>query len=235
MARASEDRYWSYQGEKVLLLGGWNHGHNPFLDHDTQDANGRSGSSSENQITAAMDELAAAGGNLLRCVLDPGAGASLQGFDFCARAGGWMGSAENAVEEFWRSLLAGVAGVRFHRPDSGIGLSERSKNAIRAARLIESKVKFWEVECRQDLLSQREPNEAYLSVGPGPKLILFLTEGGSVRVDLTGSAKRELEATWVNITTGEAKEARPVTGGRVITLESPKPGPWAVAICFSNR
>jgi len=32
---AIEGRYWKYNGERVLLLGGWNHGHNPFIDHDT--------------------------------------------------------------------------------------------------------------------------------------------------------------------------------------------------------
>jgi hypothetical protein len=82
-----EDRYWKHDGRKVLLIGGWNHGHNPFLDHDTMDANGRSGRSSETEITAALDELTSAGGNLIRCVLDPGVGAGIQGFDFCAKSG----------------------------------------------------------------------------------------------------------------------------------------------------
>ena len=39
------------------------------------------------QITAALDELTEAGGNLLRCVLDPGVGAGVQGFDFCGKSG----------------------------------------------------------------------------------------------------------------------------------------------------
>jgi hypothetical protein len=46
-----------------LLIGGWNHGHNPFLDHHTMDASGRSGRSTEAQITAALDDLIEAGGN----------------------------------------------------------------------------------------------------------------------------------------------------------------------------
>ena len=82
-----EDRYWTYEGKKVLLIGGWNHGHNPFIDHDTMDENGRAGVSTKAQIAAAMDDMIAAGGNLLRCVLDPGMGAGIQGFDFCKKTG----------------------------------------------------------------------------------------------------------------------------------------------------
>ena len=71
----------------VLLLGAWNHGHNPFIDHDTDDDRDKQGVSTVAQITEAMDALRAAGGNLLRCVLDPGMAAGVQGFDFCAQGG----------------------------------------------------------------------------------------------------------------------------------------------------
>jgi len=36
---AIDGRYWKYDGKRVLLLGGWNHGHNPFIDHDTDNDN----------------------------------------------------------------------------------------------------------------------------------------------------------------------------------------------------
>jgi hypothetical protein len=64
-----DGRYWKYNGRRVLLLGAWNHGHNPFIDHDTDNDN--RGVSTIAQIKNAMDELVAAGGNYLRCVLDP--------------------------------------------------------------------------------------------------------------------------------------------------------------------
>ena len=42
------------------------------------------------------------------------------------------GDSENAIEEWWRNLLAGVAGVRFHRPTAGIGLCEESKELYKS-------------------------------------------------------------------------------------------------------
>lgn len=478
------DRYWSYQGQKVLLIGGWNHGHNPFLDHDTMDADGVSGVSTEEQITAAMDEMVDAGGNLLRCVLDPGVGAGIQGFDFCAKSGelydlrrmagpywtrldfflsqaqaraiivqieiwdrfdwyngghkgwpaspfnpknninyttatsgllesyegkgdrtgnpfgwgtpgqttyvnadkqrkaqydlvrsyqerfidkllsvtfaydnvlysannevrhqepawgrywmryirgkaasqgktvlctdmfwdlldlpgpsmfdylmanadfydyfdvsqvsaqrnkrsdsarevgqkhwtmvshaaaeartvhrllhmnkiygsrdrdgGWMGSADNAVGEFWRGLIAGVAAVRFHRPDSGIGLSTKSKNCMRATRLIESKVKFWEVNPRQDLLSECGQDEAYVAAQPGEKYVLYFTEDGndgSVLLNLKPYRGTSFTVYWVNIETGHWGPAEQIAGGRLAPLRKPGPGHQAAAIVRSK-
>jgi len=471
-----EERYWTYEGRKVLLIGGWNHGHNPFLDHDTMDANGRSGASTEAQITAALDELAQAGGNLLRCVLDPGVGAGVQGFDFCVRSGAlydlnrmagpywtrlafflreaqqrriivqieiwdrfdwyngghegwptspfnpknnvnytvatsglavsypgkgdktnnpfgqttaqqtayrnaspkgkaqfdlvrlyqekfmdkflsvtfaydnvlyaannevrhqepawgqywiayikraaalagktvlctdmfwdlldlpgpcdfdllmanpkiyeyfdvsqtsahrsskalqprvaghehwkkvsyaaqkakavnrllhvnkiygsaqaglWMGTADGAIGEFWRSLMAGVAGVRFHRPESGIGLSKQSKDCMRTVRLLEEKVKFWEVESRQDLLSDCALDEAYLAAQAGEKYILFLTDGGGVGLSLGAYAQVGFELTWFDIDSGRPGPAIELAGGKTIDIAAPGPGPWAAAI-----
>lgn len=471
-----EDRYWTYDGEKVLLIGGWNHGHNPFLDHDTMDANGRSGASTEAQITAALDELTQAGGNLLRCVLDPGVGAGVQGFDFCARSGDlydlrrmagpywtrldfflreaqqrriivqieiwdrfdwyngghqgwptspfnpknnvnyttttsglatsypgkgdrtnnpfgqstpnqtayknagpkgkaqfdlvrrfqekfmdkflsvtfaydnvlysannevrhqepgwgqywidhirraaaqkgktvlctdmfwdlldlpgpsdfdylmanpdiydyfdisqtsahrtskalqprgaghahwkkvshaakhakavnrllhvnkiygspqaglWMGTAEGAIGEFWRSLIAGVAGVRFHRPESGIGLSEKSKDCMRAVRLLEDKIKFWEVESRQDLLTDCALDEAYLAAKPGERYILFFTDGGSIGLKLDAYAEAGFDLTWIHIDSGALGPSLGLTGGRTVSIVAPTPGHWVAAI-----
>lgn len=80
--------YWSLDGETTLLLGGWNHGHNPFLDHSTLDGGGYEDTSSPAEIVAALGELAASRGNILRCVLDPGVAAGRQGFDFCRKVNG---------------------------------------------------------------------------------------------------------------------------------------------------
>lgn len=468
-----QDRYWKYQGQRVLLIGGWNHGHNPFIDHDQSDANGKSGVSTEAQVKAAMDELVDAGGNLLRCVLDPGMGAGLQGFDFCAKSNGlydlgqmagpywsrldfflqearkrriivqieiwdrfdwsdasweswpvspfnpanninyttatsglehsypnktgnpfgqgtpgqstydnasptrkrqfdrvrmyqekfvdkllsvtlaydnvlysannearylepawgeywiarirnaaalrgkavlctdmfwdlldlpgpsrfdhllanaerydyfdvsqtsahrrsrpvprreagrthwnkisyaaeqakranrllhmnkiygskdaglWMGTADGAVDEYWRSLIAGVAGVRFHRPTSGIGLSERSKNCLRATRKVEDKVRFWDVEPRQDLLTQASADEAYLAASPGKEYILYFTDGGSVGLDHGDYAGVRFELTWVSVATGQFGSTSAFYGGTTVTVKAPSRGPWVAAV-----
>jgi hypothetical protein len=462
---AIDGRYWKYNGRRVLLLGGWNHGHNPFIDHDTDNDKDSKGVSSAEQIKGAMDELVAAGGNYLRCVLDPGMAAGTQGFDFCAKSGNqydlntmtgpfwtriemfvaearkrniivqievwdrfdlidgswgswpaspwnpknninyttassglaesyrsfsehpfiqgvpghptyenasesrkqkydlvrsfqdkfidkllsitlgydnvlycmnnethedpawgqyWMnfirgkakaqgksalttdmfddvyraessrglayqlnnrdkydyvdvsqvnsrhadeehwdkvkwiaeaasktnppyllhmtkvygndlalggkpwssfrpGDTDNAIEEWWRNLLAGAAGVRFHRPTSGIGLYPAAKNCISATRKVETKVKFWDVEPRLDLLTDRQSDEAYLAADPGKAYILYFTKngGGSVGLKLDNYPDTKFELRWINIGTGDWGPATSISGGNTVTIDRP--------------
>lgn len=462
---AIDGRYWKYDGRRVLLLGGWNHGHNPFIDHDTNNDRDNRGVSTPAQIKQAIDELAAAGGNCLRCVLDPGMAAGTQGFGFCATSGNqydlstmtgpfwtrietfiaeaqkrdiivqielwdrfdlidgsweswpvspwnpknninyamassglatsyrsfgrhpflqgvpghpkyesasgarkqkydlvrsfqdkfvdkllsvtlryrnvlycmnnethedpawgqywinfierkahaqgknvpttdmfddvyraessrgltyqlsnrgkydyvdasqansrhadeahwnkvkWIadaarkteppyllhmtkiygndlalgskpwsgfrpGDTDNAIEEWWRNLLAGVAGVRFHRPTSGIGLYPVAKNCISATRKVETRVKFWDVEPRLDLLTNRQSDEAYLAADPGEAYILYFTKngGGSVGLKLDGFPDTTFELRWVNIGTGNSGSTTTLSGGSTVTIDRP--------------
>ncbi|MHC4518243.1 MAG: hypothetical protein ACYTAS_06630, partial [Planctomycetota bacterium] len=105
---AVDGHYWKYDGQRVLLLGGWNHGHNPFIDHDTDNDKDNQGVSTPEQIKAAMDALAAAGGNGLRCVLDPGMAAGIQGFGFCAGSGTQY-DLNTMTGPFWKRLGMFVA------------------------------------------------------------------------------------------------------------------------------
>ncbi|NQT84359.1 hypothetical protein HQ563_15145 [bacterium] len=470
-----DGRYWKYDGRRVLLLGGWNHGHNPFIDHDTDNDKDNRGVSTPEQIKQAMDDLAVAGGNCLRCVLDPGMAAGMQGFRFCAKSGDkydlntmtgpfwgriemfiaeaqkrdiivqielwdrfdlidgswgswpvspwnpknnanyttassglavsygsfgrhpflqgvpghpeyenapksrkqkfdlvrgfqdkfvdkllsvalrygnvlycmnnethadpawgkyWMrfierkasaqgkkvattdmfddvyaaensrgltyqlanrkeydyldvsqvnsrhadeahwdkvkwiadaakkanppyllhmtkiygndlaldgkpwsrfkpGDSDNGIEEWWRNLLAGVAGVRFHRPTSGIGLYPEAKNCIAATRKVETRVKFWDVEPRLDLLTSRQSDEAYLAANPGKAYILYFTKngGGSVGLKLDSYPNVRFELRWVNVDTAEWGATTGIRGGSTVTITRPDGSAhWVAAI-----
>lgn len=462
---AIKGNYWQYDGQPVLLIGGWNHGHNPFIDHDTDNDKDNQGVSSPAQITRALDELAEAGGNCLRCVLDPGMAAGIQNMTFCAKTGerydldrmtgpfwdrldtfirearkrkiivqievwdrfDWIdgswgswpvspwnpknnvnyttessglkpsyrsftthpflqgvpghpayekasatrkqkydlvrkyqdrfvhkllditlqhdnvlycmnnethadpawgqywigfigltanargkrvlttdmfddvfraedsrglayqlnhpdrydyfdisqansrhadqahwdtvrwivgaarktdpprllhmtkiygndlaldkkpwsrfrpGDSDNAIEEWWRNLLAGVAGVRFHRPTSGIGLYPEAKACMRATRKVESQVKFWDVEPAQDLLTHREMDEAYVAADPGTAYILYFTRngGGSVGLKLDEHPRVSFALRWVNISTGEWGPTATLSGGHTPIIDRP--------------
>ncbi len=139
------------------------------------------------------------------------------------------GTPVDGVERFWRDLFAGCAGVRHHRDGGGMGLQPKAKACIRAARRAESLVRFWEVESHQELLSDRESDEAYLVAKPGEKYLLYLTDGGSVGLNLKGHAGT-FQLTWIDIATGRPGRTSQWTGGQIVTIEAPGNGPYVVAI-----
>jgi hypothetical protein len=133
------------------------------------------------------------------------------------------GDSDNAIEEWWRNLLAGVAGVRFHRPTSGIGLYPEAKNCMTATRKVETKVKFWDVQPRLDLLTNRDPDEAYVAADPGDAYILYFTKngGGQVGLNLDDYQDTSYELAWVNVGTGRWGLTRSLSGGGTVSIERP--------------
>ena len=136
---------------------------------------------------------------------------------------------QDGIERFWRHLLAGAASIRFHRPDAGLGLSDKAVAAIRAARKLEAKIPLWSVQAANELLSDRTANEAYLAAAAGSAYALYFPAGGEVRVDLT-AAGGPLVAHWINIDSGEWGASRHIAGGEKILLGPPAQGNWAAAI-----
>ncbi len=135
----------------------------------------------------------------------------------------------DAREKFLRSIVGGCASMRFHRPPSGIGLNEASQTTIRMVRRIEEYVKMWELEARQELLSERESNEAYLAADPGSKYLLYFTDGGSVRLDLS-HVSGKLLLKWINVQTGEWEYDLPIQGGGISKISAPAAGGWMALI-----
>ena len=140
------------------------------------------------------------------------------------------GGNEDGVERFWRNILAGSASSRFHRPPSGNGLNERAQGCIKAARLAENYVTFWEIEPRMDLLRDREPNEAYLAAKHGEKYLLYFTYGGSLGLDLS-DVPGNYTLRWIGLTEGLiwGKEEN-IKGGSVVKITAPFKGGWVAAI-----
>ncbi len=149
------------------------------------------------------------------------------------------GGPEDGVERFWRNILGGSASVRFHRPDSGNGLNDFAKGSIKAARILERQIKFWNITPQMGLLSDRESNEAYLTAKPGEYYALYFTDGGSVGLDLT-TAKGTFGVTWISVSMGITtqtsaaggfrKTKKTIQGGRVVTVSAPYKGGWVAAI-----
>jgi len=149
------------------------------------------------------------------------------------------GGPEDGVERFWRNIFGGSASSRFHRPDSGNGLNDFAKGSIKAGRILESKIKLWEVSPQMDLLSDRESNEAYVVAKPGESYAVYFTNGGSVGLDLSG-AKGTFGVTWISVSMGITTQTsatggyRPmkktIEGGGIVKLSAPYKGGWVAAI-----
>ncbi|MCP4261161.1 MAG: hypothetical protein GY774_27190 [Planctomycetes bacterium] len=149
------------------------------------------------------------------------------------------GGPEDGVERFWRNILGGSASARFHRPDSGNGLNDYANASIKAARILEGLIKFWDITPKMSLLSDRESNEAYLAAKPGESYALYFTNGGSVGLDLSG-VTGSFDVTWISISMGVRTRTsaaggyrlmkKTIQSDRVVTLSAPYKGGWVAAI-----
>jgi len=143
--------------------------------------------------------------------------------------GGRFGNNRDGLERFWRHVIGGAASARFHRPDSGLGLSAAAVGSLKAVRKLETLVKLWELEPANELLKDRKDNEAYLAARPGQAYALYFTDGGSVRLDLSKAPGR-YDLRWIDIASGDWGKSETLNGGKAVIVAAPAKGHWAAAI-----
>jgi hypothetical protein len=144
--------------------------------------------------------------------------------------GGTHGNTNNGIDGWWRHIIGGTASARFHRPPSGLGLSELSMNSVRAAREIEKICPFWELEPNNDLLSEREENEAYLAAKAGEVYVVFFPDSGEVKLDLS-ETNSDFILKWMDVRKGEWFSEENISGGNRNTLTTPGENEW-VAVAY---
>jgi hypothetical protein len=115
--------------------------------------------------------------------------------------GGTHGNTNSGIDGWWRHVIGGVASARFHRPPSGLGLSELSMNSVKAAREIEKICPFWELHPNNELLSERDENEAYLASKPGEVYVVFFPDSGKVTLDLSNYTS-DFTLKWMDVRKG---------------------------------
>ncbi|MFO7935244.1 MAG: hypothetical protein R6U78_14340 [Bacteroidales bacterium] len=91
----------------------------------------------------------------------------------------WAGSYKDGEERFWRDVFAGHASVRFHRPPYGHGLSPVAQHHIRSMRMLTDSLDFFNHVPANELLTERESNEAFcLASGDREYAVYFPGRGG---------------------------------------------------------
>jgi hypothetical protein len=143
--------------------------------------------------------------------------------------GGRFGNSQDGLERWWRHVIGGAASARFHRPDSGLGLSKPAAHAIRAARKLESRVKLWDVEPANGLLTDRSKNQAYLAAQPGQAYVLYFTRGGQVGLNLK-RVKGEFELRWIDVGRGEWGKTEKLQGNQIVGIRAPGRGHWVAVV-----
>jgi hypothetical protein len=145
--------------------------------------------------------------------------------------GGRFGSSRDGQERFWRNILGGCASTRFHRPDSGLGLSDIAQSHLRSMRLLTGELDIFRCtpDARSRRLGDREDNEAYLTCIDGQQYAVYFPDGGDVTLDLT-SVKGDFTVRWLDILHSRWTDQDRAKGGKPVRLQSPGRGHWACLV-----
>ena len=145
--------------------------------------------------------------------------------------GGRYGTTRDGIERFWRNIFGGHSAARFHRPDSGIGSSEKALRMIRSAREVTDSFDIFTTEPHNDLLGERGDDEAYCLATPGTQFAVYFPRAGEVTLDLS-SVSGPVSLRWYDIDNGKWSEPEEVAGGKALLLRTPGLGenPWGAVI-----
>jgi len=142
---------------------------------------------------------------------------------------GRFGNGRDAMERFWRNIFGGLASARFHRPDSGLGLGDKAQANLKSMRMLTDKMNVFTCAPHNDLLSQRESNEAYCLAHPGKEYAVYFTNGGEVTLD-TSALRKPATVRWLDIMKSKWHKPRRADGGSKLQLKCPAKGYWAVLV-----
>jgi hypothetical protein len=141
---------------------------------------------------------------------------------------------QDGVERFVRNVLLGAASTRFHRPDSGLGLSDSAQMVIRNLRHAVSLYPHFEAEACNELLPDRKQNQAYLRGLAGEGFLLYLPQGGVVNADFTSLAE-DAQVTWIPLLSEKGVKSHPIEAGKEVRLEAPAEGNYLAVIVPAEK
>jgi hypothetical protein len=141
---------------------------------------------------------------------------------------------DEGTQRFWRNVFGGCASARFHRPGPteqyfGIGLSDLAQTHIRSARKLTDALNVFVCTPRNDLLTDREPNQAYCLAKPGEQYAVYFPESGKVQLDVS-AAQGSLEVRWLDIAHSTWQEPQIVNSDGTLQLKTPGKGQWAALV-----
>ena len=140
---------------------------------------------------------------------------------------------QDAIERYWRHLLAGAASARFHRPDSGLGINDKAFACIKSARLVEKAVSFWDLSPAMNLVQTAEDNDAYAAENAGEAMVIFITGQHRVNVDLK-NLPDQFQLTWIDVDQGVQHSGKRIQSEGYLELIPPHKGNWVGVLTALN-
>lgn len=143
----------------------------------------------------------------------------------------WSGTDHDGGERFWRNIIGGAASVRFHRPPSGLGLTEKARTHLRSLRMLTTEFDFFRSQpgSESQRLCNRQANEAYLAMVGDTQFVVYFPDGGSVGLDVS-CAPGGYSRRWLEINTSRWHDAERVLADPNVSIICPGPGPWAALL-----
>ncbi|UCD51658.1 MAG: hypothetical protein JSW27_03315, partial [Phycisphaerales bacterium] len=142
---------------------------------------------------------------------------------------GRFGNDRDGMERFWRNVLGGLASSRFHRPDSGLGLGDKAQANLKSMRMLLGEIDVFTCAPHNDLLGDREENEAYCLANPGTEYAVYFPDGGEVTLEI-GSLPPSARLRWLKIMKSEWMRAVPVKAGQKLRLTCPSKDYWVLLV-----
>ncbi len=144
--------------------------------------------------------------------------------------GGRHQTTQNSIESFVKNVLFGAASTRFHRPTSGQGLNETAQSVIKSMRSYFEKSDFFSGVPANELLLDRQENEAYCRAIAGSEYAIYFPKEGEVKLDINKNLK-DISVEWLDIMHSEWKSV-PSTNDKddKLLIKSPGGTNWLALI-----
>ncbi|MFW6062194.1 MAG: hypothetical protein ACOC93_05240 [Planctomycetota bacterium] len=143
--------------------------------------------------------------------------------------GGRHGDTRDGIERFWRNVMGKMASARFHRPPSGLGLSELAQTHIHSARKLLRSIDEFRAEPHNELVYTRRENHAYCLGRPGSELAILFIQDEPLDVD-TSEMEGEMHVRWLDIDSGKWASPRRERATDMLHLIPPFAGRQAAVI-----
>ncbi|MFW6189561.1 MAG: DUF6298 domain-containing protein [Planctomycetota bacterium] len=144
---------------------------------------------------------------------------------------GYAGPPAEGERRFWRCLFAGVSAVRFHRPPSGLALTELARTHIRSVRMLTEELDLFRCRPRPDLVRDRMNwgTEAYCLAEPGRAYAVCFPQGGAVQLNCSPVQGR-VRVRWLDVRGGRWADPQHAPAANDTWLTAPNGAFWVALV-----